>query len=165
VNNVTTFSTVSCSTHGAMGDTQNVKFFECKKHACEAISSSCKLSVLKVLDFLYLFIFLSVVGDCSTTLQWCKWCTHRLTSFTFLGSLKKGLSICQHYGMQKKLQNCVKAAIALCAKHARDNFCLHYCNGKHFKHYSKFQLLYAILQFSTFLWNNNFCTDNCNNYI
>ena len=54
-NNVTTFSTVSCSTHGAMGDTQNVKFFECKKHACEAISSSCKLSVSKVLDFLYLF--------------------------------------------------------------------------------------------------------------
>ena len=102
VNNVTTFSTVSCSTHGAMGDTQNVKFFECKKHACEAISSSCKLSVLKVLDFLYLFIFLSVVGDCSTTLQWCKWCTHSLTSFTFLGSLKKGFSSCQHFGLHKQ---------------------------------------------------------------
>ena len=47
---------------------------------------------------------------------------------------------------------------------ATDNFCLHYCNWNHFKHYSNCQLLHAILQLATFLWNNNFCMDYCNHY-
>ena len=45
-----------------------------------------------------------------------------------------------------------------------DNFCLHDYNGKHFKHCSYSYLLYALLQFPTFLWNNNFYMDYCNHY-
>ena len=33
---------------------------------------------------------------------------------------------------------------------ATDNFCFHYYNWKHFKHYSNCQLLYALLQLPTF---------------